>query len=100
MFISRDKFLEMEKNGNFLETGSYNGHYYGTPKPLLGDLITKDDTTDVSTENGDLESDQRTLNNTESNERVIVHSESGNLNLKGLESGKKEEGLQNQPINV
>jgi hypothetical protein len=90
----------MEKNGNFLETGSYNGHYYGTPKPLLGDLITKDDTTDVSTENGDLESDQRTLNNTESNERVIVHSESGNLNLKGLESGKKEEGLQNQPINV
>ena len=100
MFISRDKFLEMEKNGNFLETGSYNGHYYGTPKPLLGDLITKDDTTDVSTENGDLELDQRTLNNTESNERVIVHSESGNLNLKGLESGKKEEGLQNQPINV
>jgi hypothetical protein len=90
----------MEKNGNFLETGSYNGHYYGTPKPLLGDLITKDDTTDVSTENGDLELDQRTLNNTESNERVIVHSESGNLNLKGLESGKKEEGLQNQPINV
>ena len=94
----------MEQNGSFLETGSYNGHYYGTPKPLLSDLIMKDDTTKISTENLELET--RTAKDTESNEQVTVHHESENLNVKGLENDsandrlKKDESLQNQPISV
>ena len=91
----------MEKNGNFLETGSYNGHYYGTPKPLLGDL-TLDDQPKKSTA-------ETTENNTESCERVTVHRENEDLSDKpvenGLESGsennsRKDEIAQNQPIQV
>jgi hypothetical protein len=32
-FISADKFVKMEKNGDLLESGTYEGNYYGTPKP-------------------------------------------------------------------
>jgi guanylate kinase len=33
IFLTNDEFLEMEQNGDLLEYGVYNGHYYGTPKP-------------------------------------------------------------------
>ncbi|CAB3980989.1 membrane-associated guanylate kinase, WW and PDZ domain-containing 1-like [Paramuricea clavata] len=104
IFISREKFLEMEKNGYFLETGSYNGHYYGTPKPLLSDLMTKDE----PAENETLQVEEQTKDNTENSELVIVHRE--NLNEEnGLKEGlendsqnnvEKDEILQNQPIQV
>ncbi len=32
IFLTNDEFLEMEQNGDLLEYGVYNGHYYGTPK--------------------------------------------------------------------
>ncbi|KAM9408235.1 membrane-associated guanylate kinase, WW and PDZ domain-containing protein 1b [Pholidichthys leucotaenia] len=32
-FLSVEKFLELEKSGTLLEIGSYEGNYYGTPKP-------------------------------------------------------------------
>eukprot|EP00731_Ephydatia_muelleri_P003274 Em0001g3274a len=32
-FISPEEFKRMEKNGDFLESGSFEGHFYGTPKP-------------------------------------------------------------------
>lgn len=35
IFVSKEKFQEMEKSGDFLESGTYNGHYYGTLKPAL-----------------------------------------------------------------
>lgn len=33
IFLSNEEFLDMENNGELLEYGVYNGHYYGTPKP-------------------------------------------------------------------
>jgi len=33
IFLTNEEFLEMEQNGDLLEYGVYNGHYYGTPKP-------------------------------------------------------------------
>ncbi|XP_062854837.1 membrane-associated guanylate kinase, WW and PDZ domain-containing protein 1-like [Trichomycterus rosablanca] len=32
-FLSVQEFLELEKCGTLLETGTYDGNYYGTPKP-------------------------------------------------------------------
>ena len=32
-FISVDEFKRMEKNGELLESGQYQGNHYGTPKP-------------------------------------------------------------------
>ena len=100
----------MEKKGHFLETGSYNGHYYGTPKPLLRDFTTDDphDSKEISAaENENNETDaQGTDNNAE---QVIVHRENGDLydaQLENrLENGsennpKREEIEQNQPIDV
>lgn len=33
IFLSNEEFLQLEQNGDLLEYGVYNGHYYGTPKP-------------------------------------------------------------------
>jgi hypothetical protein len=33
IFLTNDQFLELEQNGDLLEYGVYNEHYYGTPKP-------------------------------------------------------------------
>nr|XP_043880341.1 membrane-associated guanylate kinase, WW and PDZ domain-containing protein 1b isoform X7 [Solea senegalensis] len=32
-FLSVEEFLELEKSGTLLEIGTYDGNYYGTPKP-------------------------------------------------------------------
>lgn len=32
-FLSVDEYLELEKSGRLLESGYYEGNYYGTPKP-------------------------------------------------------------------
>ena len=32
-FISVEEFKKMEKNGELLESGQYQGNHYGTPKP-------------------------------------------------------------------
>ena len=32
-FITVDQFKKMEKNGDLLESGTYEGNYYGTPRP-------------------------------------------------------------------
>ncbi|TRY94576.1 hypothetical protein DNTS_024130, partial [Danionella cerebrum] len=45
-FLSVDEFLKLEQSGTLLEIGSYEGNYYGTPKPPLqppsGKVITGD----------------------------------------------------------
>ncbi|XP_019898508.2 membrane-associated guanylate kinase, WW and PDZ domain-containing protein 2a isoform X7 [Esox lucius] len=33
-FVSVDRFMELEKSGALLESGTYEENYYGTPKPL------------------------------------------------------------------
>ena len=32
-FLSVDEYLELERSGRLLESGYYEGNYYGTPKP-------------------------------------------------------------------
>lgn len=36
-FVSKDEFLEMKKNNEFIETALYNNHYYGTKKSDVTD---------------------------------------------------------------
>ena len=36
-FLSKTKFLQLKKDGFFLETALYNNNFYGTPKNELGD---------------------------------------------------------------
>ncbi|XP_072305789.1 membrane-associated guanylate kinase, WW and PDZ domain-containing protein 1-like isoform X4 [Eucyclogobius newberryi] len=42
-FLSVEDFLELEENGTLLEIGTYEGNYYGTPKPprqpVIGTVI-------------------------------------------------------------
>ena len=33
MFLSQDEFEKLERSGNLLESGIYEGNHYGTPKP-------------------------------------------------------------------
>uniref|UniRef100_A0A4W3IXA3 Membrane-associated guanylate kinase, WW and PDZ domain-containing protein 1 n=1 Tax=Callorhinchus milii TaxID=7868 RepID=A0A4W3IXA3_CALMI len=33
-FVTVDEFMELEKSGSLLESGTYEDNYYGTPKPL------------------------------------------------------------------
>jgi hypothetical protein len=40
IFLTNDQFLQLEQNGDLLEYGVYNGHYYGTPKPPKQKLNT------------------------------------------------------------
>uniref|UniRef100_A0A3P8X2N8 Membrane-associated guanylate kinase, WW and PDZ domain-containing protein 1 n=1 Tax=Cynoglossus semilaevis TaxID=244447 RepID=A0A3P8X2N8_CYNSE len=46
IFLSVQDFLELEKSGVLLEIGSYEGNYYGTPKPpqqpITGTVILSD----------------------------------------------------------
>uniref|UniRef100_A0A670Y362 Membrane-associated guanylate kinase, WW and PDZ domain-containing protein 1 n=1 Tax=Pseudonaja textilis TaxID=8673 RepID=A0A670Y362_PSETE len=40
-FLSVQEFLELEKSGTLLEVGTYEGNYYGTPKPPSQSLSGK-----------------------------------------------------------
>ncbi|KAI4895095.1 hypothetical protein NFI96_026231 [Prochilodus magdalenae] len=45
-FLSVQEFLDLEQSGTLLEIGTYEGNYYGTPKPPIqppcGSVITQD----------------------------------------------------------
>uniref|UniRef100_A0A667XXA3 Membrane-associated guanylate kinase, WW and PDZ domain-containing protein 1 n=1 Tax=Myripristis murdjan TaxID=586833 RepID=A0A667XXA3_9TELE len=45
-FLSVEDFLELEESGTLLEIGTYEGNYYGTPKPprqpVIGTVILSD----------------------------------------------------------
>ncbi|XP_047209919.1 membrane-associated guanylate kinase, WW and PDZ domain-containing protein 1-like isoform X9 [Girardinichthys multiradiatus] len=45
-FLSVDDFLQLEESGTLLEVGTYEGNYYGTPKPprqpIIGTLTLSD----------------------------------------------------------
>ncbi|XP_077369993.1 membrane-associated guanylate kinase, WW and PDZ domain-containing protein 1-like isoform X4 [Festucalex cinctus] len=45
-FLSVDDFLQLEESGTLLEIGTYEGNYYGTPKPprqpVIGTVIAGD----------------------------------------------------------
>lgn len=97
----------MERCGHFLETGSYNGHYYGTPKPLLSDLVmaennaTKSRTVDEA-QTIDENIEQVTIHENsdeveEKKESYLKLNKASNSEQNNL---KSDEVLDNQPINV
>ncbi|XP_054831170.1 membrane-associated guanylate kinase, WW and PDZ domain-containing protein 1 isoform X10 [Eublepharis macularius] len=45
-FLTVQEFLELEKSGTLLEVGTYEGNYYGTPKPPSQPLSGKVNNTD------------------------------------------------------
>ncbi|XP_077582961.1 membrane-associated guanylate kinase, WW and PDZ domain-containing protein 1b isoform X4 [Stigmatopora nigra] len=55
-FLSVQAFLELEKSGTLLEIGTYDGNYYGTPKPPLqppgGKVITNSSGGDATRPDG------------------------------------------------
>mgnify|MGYP003385476665 CR=1 FL=1 len=61
IFLSDEQFLELEQNGDLLEYGVYNGHYYGTPKPPKRAIQFVFQSTAASNTNND---SQTTNNNT------------------------------------
>ncbi|XP_068550510.1 membrane-associated guanylate kinase, WW and PDZ domain-containing protein 1 isoform X20 [Anas acuta] len=46
-FLTVEKFLELERSGTLLEVGTYEGNYYGTPKPPSQPLSGKVTSTDA-----------------------------------------------------
>uniref|UniRef100_A0A672ZZA1 Membrane-associated guanylate kinase, WW and PDZ domain-containing protein 1 n=1 Tax=Sphaeramia orbicularis TaxID=375764 RepID=A0A672ZZA1_9TELE len=52
-FLSVEDFLELEESGTLLEIGTYEGNYYGTPKPprqpIIGTVILGDTGSQQST---------------------------------------------------
>ncbi|TKS77760.1 Membrane-associated guanylate kinase, WW and PDZ domain-containing protein 1 [Collichthys lucidus] len=52
-FLSVEDFLELEESGTLLEIGTYEGNYYGTPKPprqpIIGTVILSDANSQQST---------------------------------------------------
>lgn len=38
VFLSMEEFERLEKSGNLLESGKYDGNHYGTPKPPSMDM--------------------------------------------------------------
>ena len=64
----------MEKNGDFIETGSYNGHFYGTLKPKLNVESMKDLPTAAAEKSHDSSEHSCETNNVKNSE-VTVHAE-------------------------
>ncbi|XP_077579459.1 membrane-associated guanylate kinase, WW and PDZ domain-containing protein 1-like isoform X11 [Stigmatopora nigra] len=52
-FLSAEEFVELEESGTLLEIGTYEGNYYGTPKPprqpIIGTVILGDASSQQST---------------------------------------------------
>ncbi|XP_055563375.1 membrane-associated guanylate kinase, WW and PDZ domain-containing protein 1 isoform X16 [Falco cherrug] len=46
-FLTVEEFLELERSGTLLEVGTYEGNYYGTPKPPSQPLSGKVTSTDA-----------------------------------------------------
>ena len=62
----------MEKNGDFIESGTYNSHYYGTLKPKVNIKSTKE----LSTMNKQEDSSQNTETiNVESNSEITINGD-------------------------
>lgn len=40
-FVAEDEFFRMRDTGDFLEWANVFGHYYGTPRPLVEDTLSK-----------------------------------------------------------
>uniref|UniRef100_A0ABM5FJB2 Membrane-associated guanylate kinase, WW and PDZ domain-containing protein 1 isoform X26 n=1 Tax=Pogona vitticeps TaxID=103695 RepID=A0ABM5FJB2_9SAUR len=77
-FLSVQEFLELEKSGTLLEVGTYEGNYYGTPKPPSQPLSGKVNNTDAlqNLQSGSKQSTpKRTKSYNDMQNAGIVHTE-------------------------
>ncbi|XP_060095462.1 membrane-associated guanylate kinase, WW and PDZ domain-containing protein 1 isoform X17 [Heteronotia binoei] len=77
-FLTVQEFLELEKSGTLLEVGTYEGNYYGTPKPPSQPLSGKVNNTDAlqSLQSGSKQSTpKRTKSYNDMQNAGIVHTE-------------------------
>lgn len=86
----------MEENGDFLESGTYNGHYYGTLKPkLYRNLMEQQSTMDQHTKSPATPSkiNHSATNKKEGNNNadVTIHRNKDVMNERG--SDVEEEGV-------
>ncbi|ESO07417.1 hypothetical protein HELRODRAFT_191177 [Helobdella robusta] len=54
-FVDVQQFVNLEKNGLLLESGTFNGNFYGTPKPPLQDDDDDEDDDDVNNDDDEEE---------------------------------------------
>ncbi len=74
----REEFLELERSGTLLEVGTYEGNYYGTPKPPSQPLSGKVTSTDAlqNLQSGSKQSTpKRTKSYNDMQNAGIVHTE-------------------------
>ncbi|XP_050016266.1 membrane-associated guanylate kinase, WW and PDZ domain-containing protein 1 isoform X20 [Alexandromys fortis] len=77
-FLSVKEFLDLEQSGTLLEVGTYEGNYYGTPKPPSQPVSGKVITTDAlhSLQSGSKQSTpKRTKSYNDMQNAGIVHTE-------------------------
>ncbi|XP_053234264.1 membrane-associated guanylate kinase, WW and PDZ domain-containing protein 1 isoform X29 [Podarcis raffonei] len=77
-FLTVQEFLELEKSGTLLEVGTYEGNYYGTPKPPSQPLSGKVNNTDAlqNLQSGSKQSTpKRTKSYNDMQNAGIVHTE-------------------------
>ncbi|XP_061864002.1 membrane-associated guanylate kinase, WW and PDZ domain-containing protein 1 isoform X16 [Colius striatus] len=77
-FLTVEKFLELERSGTLLEVGTYEGNYYGTPKPPSQPLSGKVTSTDAlqNLQSGSKQSTpKRTKSYNDMQNAGIVHTE-------------------------
>uniref|UniRef100_A0A250Y760 Membrane-associated guanylate kinase, WW and PDZ domain-containing protein 1 n=1 Tax=Castor canadensis TaxID=51338 RepID=A0A250Y760_CASCN len=77
-FLTVKEFLDLEQSGNLLEVGTYEGNYYGTPKPPSQPVSGKVITTDAlqSLQSGSKQSTpKRTKSYNDMQNAVIVHAD-------------------------
>ncbi|XP_017682357.1 PREDICTED: membrane-associated guanylate kinase, WW and PDZ domain-containing protein 1 isoform X19 [Lepidothrix coronata] len=77
-FLTVEEFLELERSGTLLEVGTYEGNYYGTPKPPSQPLSGKVTSTDAlqNLQSGSKQSTpKRTKSYNDMQNAGIVHTE-------------------------
>uniref|UniRef100_A0A8C8VR54 Membrane-associated guanylate kinase, WW and PDZ domain-containing protein 1 n=1 Tax=Pelusios castaneus TaxID=367368 RepID=A0A8C8VR54_9SAUR len=77
-FLTVQEFLELEQSGTLLEVGTYEGNYYGTPKPpsqpVSGKVITTDALKNFQS-NSKQSTPKRTKSYNDMQNAGIVHTE-------------------------
>ncbi|XP_074862251.1 membrane-associated guanylate kinase, WW and PDZ domain-containing protein 1 isoform X13 [Carettochelys insculpta] len=77
-FLTVQEFLDLEQSGTLLEVGTYEGNYYGTPKPpsqpISGKVITTDALQNLQS-NSTQSTPKRTKSYNDMQNAGIVHTE-------------------------
>ncbi|XP_067398096.1 membrane-associated guanylate kinase, WW and PDZ domain-containing protein 1 isoform X24 [Emydura macquarii macquarii] len=99
-FLTVQEFLDLEQSGTLLEVGTYEGNYYGTPKPpsqpVSGKVITTDALQNLQS-NSKQSTPKRTKSYNDMQNAGIVHTENDDeddvpeMNSSFTDSGDQDE---------